>query len=318
MTSLAVGALAQRRPAWGERLSLRIFGSPSVSRANGGAEWRVAERFRKKSAWRARCAATPVFRVEEQGGGRLPRVWLSEPAYDNSTGEVVGREFVAAYPDGPDPAGKRALELASRCFGEAVSLDRAAERRRRADCFRAAEILFLHAARRGCADAFARLGLIYSDDLCEGRYWEPSDFRRVRSVEAADVLRAKAVAHYAEAAKRGHAESCMRLADLLAEEAFDAKAWKRIVRLYRRSYDLAAELCEAGDEQAGVAALRLAQCAERGRACEQSFSVARSWYRIASDHLEQALGKGSWHFKREALLARKGAARMDQEINGGY
>mgnify|MGYP002280556483 CR=1 FL=1 len=68
----------------------------------------------------------------------------------------------------------------------------------------------------------------------------------------------------------------------------------------------------------GNAALRLARAFELGRGCAQDFRRARTWYRLAAISLGAAFDGGQWHFKRERLEARRGVARMAQEIAGTY
>ena len=68
----------------------------------------------------------------------------------------------------------------------------------------------------------------------------------------------------------------------------------------------------------GNAALRLARAFELGRGCEQDFRRARTWYRLAAIGLGAAFDAGQWHFKRERIEARRGVARMAQEIAGTY
>ena len=68
----------------------------------------------------------------------------------------------------------------------------------------------------------------------------------------------------------------------------------------------------------GNAALRLARAFELGRGCEQDFRRARTWYRLAAIGLGAAFDAGQWHFKRERIEARRGVARMAQEIASTY
>lgn len=73
-----------------------------------------------------------------------------------------------------------------------------------------------------------------------------------------------------------------------------------------------------GSCEHGNAALRLARAFELGRGCEQDFRRARTWYRLAAIGLGAAFDAGQWHFKRERIEARRGVARMAQEIAGTY
>ena len=168
-SSVAAPARA-REVGWAQRAANVLFGAPSARRACGGAETSFTPKVLRNEKWRRRRETGSVFAVDRKGGageGGLPRIWVSEPAPDGK-----GRTFVASYPCGADRGGWRALELAEVYFSEALGLPGEEHRRRRVDCYRAAEMLLLHAAARGNIGAHCRLGVIYEGDLCEGAYWD--------------------------------------------------------------------------------------------------------------------------------------------------
>ena len=168
-SSVAAPARA-REVGWAQRAANVLFGAPSARRACGGAETSFTPKVLRNEKWRRRRETGSVFAVDRKGGageGGLPRIWVSEPAPDGR-----GRTFVASYPCGADRGGWRALELAEVYFSEALGLPGEEHRRRRVDCYRAAEMLLLHAAARGSVGAHCRLGVIYEGDLCEGAYWD--------------------------------------------------------------------------------------------------------------------------------------------------
>lgn len=168
-SSVAAPARA-REVGWAQRAANVLFGAPSARRACGGAETSFTPKVLRNEKWRRRRETGSVFAVDRKGGageGGLPRIWVSEPAPDGR-----GRTFVASYPCGADRGGWRALELAEVYFSEALGLPGEEHRRRRVDCYRAAEMLLLHAAARGSIGAHCRLGVIYEGDLCEGAYWD--------------------------------------------------------------------------------------------------------------------------------------------------
>lgn len=315
MTS-AAAVLGRRAEGvtWGQRAARAVFGSPSVRRANGGAEASFVPRVLRGARWHRRREDTGVFAIDRQGAEeseRLPRIWVSEPA------EGAGRTFVASYPSGPDRGGWRAFELAEVYFAEALGLAGEEQRARRVDCYRAAEILLLHAAARGSVGAHCRLGVIYADDLCEGSYWR--GLLECRALHAADTpLDERAYRHFSFGALHGHGECCWRLGELVAAGRGCAPDAARAVSLYRQAFDLENGRIDEDRAQTGNAALRLARAFERGRGCEQSFRRARTWYRVAAIGLGAAFDAGQWHFKRERLEARRGIARMAQEIAGCY
>ena len=48
------------------------------------------------------------------------------------------------------------------------------EHEKRIMCFQAAELLYLHASKKGNPIGDLNLGYVYSYDRCEGRYWNRS------------------------------------------------------------------------------------------------------------------------------------------------
>lgn len=140
-SSVAAPARA-REVGWAQRAANVLFGAPSARRACGGAETSFTPKVLRNEKWRRRRETGSVFAVDRKGGageGGLPRIWVSEPAPDGR-----GRTFVASYPCGADRGGWRALELAEVYFSEALGLPGEEHRRRRVDCYRAAEMLLLH------------------------------------------------------------------------------------------------------------------------------------------------------------------------------
>lgn len=302
----------------GARAAWLLFGSPSVRRANGGAEASLVPAGLRGARWLARRAATPVFAVDRRGRGpseRLPRVWVSEPAFDARTGARVGRELTGSYPNDRDQGGTAARALADGYFGEALALSASEDAALRAECFRAAELLYLHAAERGNGGAWTRLGVIYRDDLGQGRYWQTRLEERALHIQPRP-LAARAAACFRRGAEAGDAEACWALGDLVAAGAGCVADPERALAWYRRALAVAER---TGDDAAlGNAALRLARAFEGARGCPHSFEEALAWYERASQALARAEGAGGWFFKRPLREARIGARRMEQEIRGGY
>lgn len=354
--------------SWVQRTANTLFGAPSARRANGGAAASFVPRVLRGPRWRSRCEATTVFAVDRKGGEtseRLPRIWVSEPAQGEG---ACGRTFVASYPNGPDRGGWRAFDLAERYFAEALSLVGEQHRARRVDCYRAAEILLLHAACRGHVAAHCRLGIIYEADLCEGVYWQ--GLLEGRALHSAETpCDERAYLHFSYAAFHGYGEACWRLGDMVAAgrggkpagakpadsgaKAADPGAtgvlaatggtapapagetapapagetalapasapnYERALALYRRAFDLDRDVFDEDRASTGNAALRMARAFELGRGCKQSFRRARTWYRVAACALGAAFDQGQWFYKRERAEARRGIARMAQELDGRY
>lgn len=158
------------------RLTNKLFGAPNIRRANGvvSARFDIAGAFRrigfKLFGWRK---SAPVFSLDRIGAPcaeALPRIWLSERV-TNTSHDDGRRVFTESYPTVPDFGGRKALELGDRYLGEGANRAVRLASADRIECFKAAEILYLHALRRGSRQAAARLKMIYDNDLCEGNYW---------------------------------------------------------------------------------------------------------------------------------------------------
>lgn len=327
-TAPTAKASAAARPAkghraqgvtWGQRVMRVLCGSPSVRRAAGGVRTSLRPRALKTRAWRERRESVPVFWLDRKGpehAERLPRIWLTEPAFDTETGERVGRAYVGAYPTDPDRGGWRALELGNRCFAEGLAgCDGASgpeAAAHRIDCFRAAEILLLHSARRGNLRACVKLGTIYAHDLCEGRYWRGLLEARAAHGPDSDPAR-KAFGWLSRAALKGDSEACRQLGELLVAGRGCMADPARAFTLFTRAL-----LHAEGSEQLGFAALCLARCYEQAQGCRLSFENAQKLYRQGAEWLQAAFDQGSWHCKRALIEARSGAARMQQEMDGRY
>ena len=170
---------------------------------------------------------------------------------------------------------------------------------------------------RGNIGAHCRLGVIYEGDLCEGAYWDGLADRQ--ALHKADTpCDERAYLHFSFGAYHGHGECCWRLGDLVAAGRGCASSAARAFSLYRRAFDLESGRIDEDRASTGNAALRLARAFELGRGCEQDFRRARTWYRLAAIGLGAAFDAGQWHFKRERIEARRGVARMAQEIAGTY
>lgn len=323
-TASGPSAAAAGRPArratgvsLGQRVARALCGSPSVRRAVGGTRTSFRPQALRTAGWRERRCAVPVFEVDRRGPAaaeRLPRLWVTEPAFDPQSGERAGRAYVGAYPTDPDRGGWRAFELASRYFAEGLGgcgAEGAEADQHRTDCFRAAEVLYLHSARRGNLKAWVKLGTIYAFDMAEGRYWQ--GLLESRAAHCFVEPARKAFACFSRAALAGDAEGCWQLGDLLAAGRGCARDDRRAFTLYTRAL-----LHGANAEQQGLAALRLARCFEGARGCSLDLGKAQALYRWAAERLQEAFGDGQWHCKRELHEARTGAARMAQELHGGY
>ncbi len=101
--------------------------------------------------------------------------------------------------------------------------------------FRAAEILYRHAAGRGNAIGWLRLGYVYAYDRCEGGYFRSyyNNFGEVPPKPDTDVLAYECFRHAAEA---GIAEGCYKLGDMLAEGRGCAADHAKALDMFLRAY----------------------------------------------------------------------------------
>ncbi|MBQ9953816.1 MAG: sel1 repeat family protein [Eggerthellaceae bacterium] len=302
----------------GARTANLIFGSPSVMRANGFREVSSVPAAFRGRLWSKRRAGTPVFAVDHpvSGEASLPRIWVTEPAYDQRSGRIEGREFTCCYPNGADADGRKALRLAQAYFAEGLTYSSACDSEVRRDCFRAAEILYLHAASRGSVEASVKLGAIYDANLCEGLYWAWEVPAAQECRMGSLPLHALAFERYSFAAVRGNAEACWLLGDMVLVGRGCVSSPQKALALYQRSYEIAIKL---GDrESEGNAALRLGRMAESGLLECCNLKQALAWYRLSLEALDHVLAGGAWHYKRAWHEAKTAVARMRQELCGSY
>lgn len=317
----------------GERLSRLVFGSPSFAYAFRDMRLRKAANKRQRTRGASAVREVPVFTIDRKnwkGTERLPRIWLSEPNYDAEAGRARGRTFIEAYPHDPDPHGWHAYGLARKYFSEGLTYAPASvlaedggedvteayrARRVRRECFRAAEILYLHAVRAGNGAAKTGLATLYRFDMCEGAYWSGLLEKRARHRRAIDP-RKRALALFEQQAACGDAEALFNLGEMRAEgcgcEADSVGAFE----LFRGAFEHA--YADDNNELSGKAALCLADAHAKGRGTVHSFEEARTWYATAVERLQAAFDAGEWHCKRQLVAARLGAARMAQEVCGQY
>lgn len=317
-----------------QRASHAVWGAPGMIRANGGRGIGLLSRIRSQGALRRRRQATPVFAldvVNAADGGRLPRIWLSERVYDEKTGEYAGREFSSAYPSADfDKSGSLAYDLGMELFAEGLGYSASEDAPTRISCFRAAEILFLHSARRGHVEALVKLGIIYESDLGEGRYWDDGVHLRSehstlmegigdsasRVIGLSCYRDLRAAECFMRAADHGNAEAYWRLGDMAASGRCGKLGPVEAVSLYYRSFQAATR---TGDmSHRGCAAVRIACSYEDGIGCVQSFKRAYAWFCLAEDDLLPVVEKGGWYYKRSLLKASTGLRRVRQELIGGF
>lgn len=269
--------------------------------------------------WRIRTDA-PVFEIDQAWYGSdspVPFIWITRRVFDEND-DCLGRTYIMTYPfeEEPDPDGNIALSYGADYYREGMSYSAAEDRETRIQCFQAAEILYLHAAAKGNAIAYANLGCVYSYDRCEGRYFVDHRFSETEE----DYLRPypreqRAFECFSYAAEHGDAEACYKLGDMhkrgIGCEANASKAFK----WYAKAFEL------SNEEQPSVwgsAALRLGDAYENARGCEHSFEKALGYYRQAEIGLDIAVRSGDYFYKRVLVNVRSAIKRIEQEIDGRY
>ena len=262
---------------------------------------------------------------EANGSYGLPAVWVTVQAWAPTAGET-GRNCVARYSPEGDPDGMQALDYGCDYYNEGMGCDPEDEHQKRVMCFRAAELLYLHASVKGNAIADLDLGYVYSYDRCEGRYWS-RDFVMGADGTIADVATIPpdeqpvfdrdgyANLHFRRAAEAGIAEACYKLGDLLRDGRGCEMDLDEAFQWFRKAY-------EPGKGMApviwGSAALRLGNAYEYGEGCAQSFEDARVWYERATTGLGIAVRGGDQWYRGALRRAEAGLTRAKQELNGRY
>ena len=262
----------------------------------------------------------PVFKIDRtwhDGDDPLPAIWTTMPLFDEND-EPAGRMYDSRYPwdDDPDPEGDGATFLGARYYNEAMSYAAPEDRETRIECFRAAEILYLHGAAKGNVIAYANLGYVYSYDRCEGRYFV--DTRHAENANGSSKpypREERAFECFSYAAKHDDAEACYKLGDMLKRgtgcEANPAEA----LRWYMRAYEL-----KDGEPPHvwGSIALRLADAYENAYGCELDLEKALEWYKKAEAGLDIGVRSGATFYNKTLANVRAAIKRLEQELDGTY
>ena len=260
----------------------------------------------------------PGVESRYSNGDKLPGLWITAPVTDFE-GNVIDRTYVGAYPSDEydDPQGEDALYFGGCYYDEGMSYTDPQDHDMRADCFRAAEILYRHAAGKGNAVANLCLGYVYSYDRCEGKYWPgPSEAQTDAGLGAgagagAYPLEQRAFECLALAAKAGIPEACYKLGDMYKHGTGCDPSAQDAFRWYSRASELSAR---ERPVILGSVALRLADCFEEGFGCNQDFTRALHWYQQAVAGLEAAVEAGEVWYAKALASARAGVKRCKQEV----
>ena len=245
-------------------------------------------------------------------GDKLPSMMISEPILDENE-NYNGRTFVMSYPFYTDIDGNDALYYGGCYYEEAMSYTSPENKKKRIECFQAAELLYRHSAGRGNPMANLCLGYIYSYDRCEGAYWrDPDTLETDEDYSRPYPTKERAFECLSIAAEAGIPEASYKLGDMYkhgigcelnAEEAF--KCYTRAAKLGEKEPPVIL----------GSIALRLAGCYEEGFGCKQDFEQAFEWYKKAVDGLEFAVEHGQAWYEKALAGAHAGKKRCQQEIS---
>lgn len=269
---------------------------------------------REERSWsQAAPVFAPEFDEEEQypNGDKLPGLWITAPIQDRE-GNPAGRNCIYLYSPAFDPGGEDALYYGGCYYDEGMGYTDPADRGKRLDCFRAAELLYRHSAGKGNAVANLCLGYVYSYDRCEGNYWvDPLTLDTAEDYERPYPREERAFECLSAAAEAGIPEACYKLGDLYKHGTGCEPSAAEAFRWYVRASELAVR---ERPVILGSVALRLAGCYEEGLGCEQSFERALEWYKKAVSGLEFAVEAGETWYGKALSGARAGAKRCQQEM----
>ena len=191
--------------------------------------------------------------------------------------------------------GQLSLEIGARYYADAMEISDGADtsdadRERRLDSFRQAEKFYRISADLGNVQAICNLGYVYS----LGRLGESDQ---------------GLAAHlFKKAADLGHAEAAYKYGDQLRSGNGVERDREQAYFYYEMAYKRAQT---DGEHPAiwGSAALRLADCCERGIGCKKNLDRARDLYLEAESGLEQVVQDEPWYVEPLAQ-ARAGSTRL--------
>lgn len=264
-------------------------------------------------------AAGPL-QIIDDGASRaavLPSFLYARPAREgaSASGDCEWK-VVAAYPDPlyEDEHGWDALENGSYYYHKGMSFGDPSQLDLRIDCFRAAELFYLHAAERGNVQALINLGYVYGYDRCKGKCW-PGWERHDAQDYSGYPVDERAYQVLSQASLSDIPEAHYKLGDMLSAGKGCDQDHVRAYECYERAYSLSQYEHSAIK---GSCAFRLATSHEEGRGCEQSFNLALLYYKEAELYLDRAVSMGDYYYRKVLSKARSGIRRMMQELSGQY
>ena len=260
-------------------------------------------------------------------GAKLPSIVVTEATIESKQLEETdalystplgGRFRVMQFPEeAPEPLGESARYIADGYYYEGYyTRCDPLHLGKRIDCFRIAELFYLHAIARGCQRAHVGLGKIYYHDRCEGHYFDPSK----RDLYAPDVLdraeiQRRAHDHLRIGADSGDIEASYLYGDVLRNGVGCNVDFGAALDMYLLSLERTRSMQGVADAVSGCTHVRLARAYEEGEGCEVDFELALGHYEEAARLLLAAVERFPVRFDAELARAECGVARMKQELS---
>ncbi|MBO4365672.1 MAG: sel1 repeat family protein [Eggerthellaceae bacterium] len=262
--------------------------------------------------WRRACQPLPSIRITEA----TPESKAMEDTDELYTTPYGGRFPVLLFPEeAPAPLAGTARTFAGAYYLEGMNTPAHVNLGKRIDCFRAAELLYLHAIARGDLRAHVGLGHLYARDRCEGHYFDALKNNLLADlVLPEDQIRKKAYEHFHHAASLGDAEATYMLGDMLRDGCGCQVDLDGAYECYCRAQELLQNASAVTSIMRGGTAFRLGRALEEGEGCPFDFKKALQWYETAVVNLEDAVEQGIWQYNTELGQAKRGILRMRQEL----
>lgn len=255
----------------------------------------------------------------------LPSILVTEPTIESQeienddalyTTPHGGRFPILRFPDeSPQPASAVARSFGYGMYYEGICTPALDNLGKRIDCFRAAELLYLHAIMRGDVRAHSGLGIIYMHDYAEGHYFDALGNNLFANlVLSKEEIRAKAYRHLHYAATHGDFEGLYLFGDALREGVGCDVDLAGAFQYYQKAWEVLQQSDAPTNAFLGVTSWRLGRAYEEGEGCACDYDVALQWYETARLNLELAVDNGAWFLDKELGQAKRGVKRMRQEL----
>ena len=255
----------------------------------------------------------------------LPSILVTEQTIESleieNSEELYTTPHGARYPilrfpdESPSPLEHFAWSFGYNYYYEGISTSAKENLGKRIDCFRAAELLYLHAAARGDIRSHSGLGKIYANDYAEGHYFDAIKNNLFANlVLPKEEIRAKAYQHMSYAAAHDDIEGSYLLGDLLREGIGCDVDMDAAFQSYQKAWQLTQRMMRPSEAFLGSSAWRIARAYEEGEGCPCDYDAALQWYETANLNLEISVDSGAWYLDIERAGAKRGLLRMRQEI----